>query len=218
VSFVTDFADLGVMLPLILMVALALAAGRWRRGAVAWLLAVAATLAVALVAKLAAFAWPHALLVAAGLRSPSGHTAAAAVVYGGLLALLAPRCWTRPWAAFLAAALVACVIGGTRLALHVHTPVEVLVGAATGIAGAVVLAQLAGERPLWMQRALPVTAVVVTIMLFHGTHLKLESEIQRFAQVLRPPAVMPDRQTEEHFSTFPPLRAEIPFSGTSSLR
>ena len=41
-TFLTDFADQAVVLPLVLVLALVLAAQGWRRGAAAWLVAVGA--------------------------------------------------------------------------------------------------------------------------------------------------------------------------------
>src|SRR5829696_3108384 len=87
--FLTDFADLGLVLPLAALVALALAAVGWRREALAWSVTVAGTLAAMLALKLAFLAHPG--LHGAAMRSPSGHTAAGVVVYAGLLALLAGR-------------------------------------------------------------------------------------------------------------------------------
>ncbi|MDE2007851.1 MAG: PA-phosphatase, partial [Rhodospirillales bacterium] len=81
-TFLTDFADQAVVLPLWLAIGAVLALSGWRRGAAAWLIAVGATLAAVGIGKLAGIScgppW---------LRSPSGHTAAAGVVAGGLAVL-----------------------------------------------------------------------------------------------------------------------------------
>jgi membrane-associated phospholipid phosphatase len=184
--FLTDFADLAVVLPLALMVGLAFAAAGWRRGAIAWAVALAVTLAAILAAKLAVDAWGDILPPGTGLRSPSGHTAAAAVAYGGLLALLAPGHW-RPWlSALVAAALVATVIGATRLATHVHTRADVLTGAIIGIAGAMLLVLLAGKRPAGMHRTLPVAAAVGVVILCYGEHLSAEHGIRCFSHLTWP--------------------------------
>src|SRR4051794_32189680 len=97
--FFTDFADLGLVLPLAVLVALSLAAVRWRREALAWSVAVAGTLAAMLALKLAVFAYPGHL--AGAVRNPSGHTAAGIVVYAGLLALFGGRSATRARIALL---------------------------------------------------------------------------------------------------------------------
>jgi membrane-associated phospholipid phosphatase len=182
-NFVTDFADQAVVLPLALAVGVALLVGGWRRGAVAWMIAVAGTLGVMLVAKVLV----HACIGAAvlpGLRSPSGHTASAAVVYGGLATLLLPvPAWglRRMVIALLLAAGFALVFGSTRLALHMHTLSDVIAGGSVGIAGGLVLNRLAGTPPRRMRAALPIAAAAAMALLFHGLHLHAEAAIDRLS-------------------------------------
>jgi hypothetical protein len=212
VSFVSDFADQAVLLTLILMVAVALAAAGWRRGAVGWIFAVAATLTVILAGKVAVYvcACTGALPPDTGLKSPSGHTAAAAVVYGGLFALLAPRWWGPRLSALAAAGLVAFVIGVTRIALNAHTPIDVLVGAVIGIAGAVLLAQIAGERPAGMRRLGPSGVTIAVVILFHGERLEAEAKIQSFSHLLWAPAGSLDKgQVGEVIAALPLQRTEM---------
>jgi membrane-associated phospholipid phosphatase len=188
--FITDFADQAVVLPLAVAVALAWVVAGWRRAAVAWVLAVVGVLSVMAIGKMAAAACgPFDILP--GLRSPSGHTASAAVVYGGLLALLLPVAWERSqaWrvmAAAVLAGLAALVFGGTRLLLHVHTRSDVLVGGLVGIAGALVLARLAGPRPAAVRLAVPVGVALVTVLLFHGGHLHAEQRLRDLTFVVWP--------------------------------
>src|SRR5580700_3091621 len=52
VTFITDFADQAVILPLVFAIGIALLVQGWRRGAAAWTLAVLATFATMLVLKL----------------------------------------------------------------------------------------------------------------------------------------------------------------------
>jgi membrane-associated phospholipid phosphatase len=173
--FLTDFADQAVVLPLIATVALCLAALGWRRGALAWLVAVGLSFAVVLVLKLA-FATCGPALGLPSLHSPSGHTAAAAVLAGGLAALLCHR----RRVVFVAAGLAALLIGVTRVVLGYHTPPEVLLGGATGIAGALGFAALAGLAPSLRLRWL-FAAVVVVAVLLHGQHLDAEPRIRTMA-------------------------------------
>ena len=72
---------------LIVLVALVLLLAGWWRGALAWFTAVPATLGAVLLAKLSTMAC-QGMMPPIGLLSPSGHAASAAVVYGGLLALV----------------------------------------------------------------------------------------------------------------------------------
>ena len=75
---------------------------------------------------------------------------------------------------------MALLFGLTRLALQVHTVPDVLVGAAVGVAGAVLMRRLAGIRPQrlsWRGMAL----VVGTMVLLHGHRLKAETRIRWLA-------------------------------------
>lgn len=122
--FLTDFADQAVVLPLVLAVGITLLIGGWRRGAAAWLVVAVATLGAMLMLKL--------LGIACGpvhLRTPSGHTAAAAMVAGSLAALLLPR--YRCAGAGLGALAAAVLIGALRIIAGVHTLPEVLMGEAS---------------------------------------------------------------------------------------
>ena len=71
---ISDFADQAVTLPLAVGTGLLLAASGWRRGAIAWMVAIGATLGLIVLLKLRFFACEGG--------NPSGHTAAAAAVYG----------------------------------------------------------------------------------------------------------------------------------------
>lgn len=192
-TFLTDFADQAVILPLVLAVALALAMQGWRRGAMVWLAVMFATFGAMLVLKLAFLACSP-LFGPADLRSPSGHVAAATVVAGGLAALL-----TRRRRSILPiAALAALVIGISRVVLGMHSLPEVALGALVGLAGAAALLTLAGASP-GLKPGRLVAIVVIVAALFHGLHLPAEAAIQhtafRAAQYLdvcrTPPQVRP---------------------------
>lgn len=183
-NFVTDFGDTALILPLVLAVGLALALGGWRRGAAAWVVSTGITFAALLLAKLAVYACHPLPFVA--VHSPSGHTAAAAVAVGGLLALLAPGSWSAPLSAAAGAVLAAMVIGASRVGLGVHSRSDVLVGALIGIAGAVVVAGLAGRRPREFRRVLPLAAAVVAVIVFHGARLHAEDTIARLSHLIWP--------------------------------
>src|SRR6478736_8444781 len=89
---VTDFGDQGVLLPLAAGIALLLALSGWRRGALAWTAAIGGTLALILLLKLRFLVCGH-VLPGASFSNPSGHTAAAAAVYGGLGAMIMRSIW-----------------------------------------------------------------------------------------------------------------------------
>ena len=172
--FVTDFADQAVVLPLAACVALVLAALGRARDACAWTLAVGATLGITLLLKVATrdCAWAIAGL---GAENPSGHTAAAAVVYGGLVALVTRRRLT----AIPAAAGIAALIGATRIMLGKHTGADVEVGAIVGVLGAVLLATaLRPGAPVKTRIRMPlIIATAVVLLIFHGRRLAAEGMI-----------------------------------------
>ena len=161
-------------MPLVFAIGCTLAALGWVRGALAWGLAVGATLALMLALKLVAFACGPPLL-----RSPSGHTAAAAVVLGGLAVVLGRR--GRGRAALLVGAFAGVLIGVSRLVLRVHTAPEVALGALVGMAGAFALSRLAGPAPRGLSLGWLAAVTVVVVVLFHGFHLDAEPRIHRAA-------------------------------------
>jgi len=123
------------------------------------------------------------LLPPIGLLSLSGHAASAAVVYGGVLALVLGG----PVAAALAAAAAGALVGFTRLALDVHTQADVIAGVLLGMAGAVALSVLAGPRPGLRRGWIGVAAAMVAVLvLFHGRHVYAEMHINRMSQQIWP--------------------------------
>jgi membrane-associated phospholipid phosphatase len=184
IAFLTDFADQAVLLPLALMVTVAFAVMGWRRGAVAWLVVIGLTLAVMLALKMFTLACGH--LMPPGLHSPSGHTAAAGAIYGGLLGLIARRVsghagWTVP-----CALAIAVVIAATRLALGVHTLPDVLVGSGVGVVGALALAGFAGPPPATVKLLPVITAGIILILGLHGLRLPAEAAIRVSASHIWP--------------------------------
>ena len=171
VTFLTDFADQAVVLPLVAAIAIVLIGRGWWRGALAWLGVIGVTFCVVLVLKLSFLACGP-VFAPWTLRSPSGHTAAAAVVAGGLAALLTGRL-----AAALPVALLAATgIGMSRVALGYHSVLEVVIGAALGVTGAAAMSRLAGPPPSGRTVSLLAAAGVVALML-HGFRLPAEAAI-----------------------------------------
>jgi membrane-associated phospholipid phosphatase len=171
----TDFADQAVVLPLIAVVALMLGLLGWRRGALAWLGAVGLSFTMILALKLV-FATCGPALGLPALRSPSGHTAAAAVIAGGIAVVLGLR---RQQIAAIAG-VAAMLIGTTRVVLGLHTPPEVAVGGALGILGVLGFAVVAGKPPALRLRWL-FAAIVAVALLLHGQHLNAETSIRAVA-------------------------------------
>jgi|HubBroStandDraft_6_1064221.scaffolds.fasta_scaffold787834_1 membrane-associated phospholipid phosphatase len=182
-TFLTDFADQAVMLPLVLAIAIALLVQGWRRGAAAWVAVVCATFGVTLALKVLFIPCSDAFDMPT-LHTPSGHVAAATVVVGGLAALLLGRSL-----AILAALATAALIGATRLVLGEHTGLEVVVGAIVGLAGVAALIRLAGPRPATVDGRRVVLIAVLVAVVFHGLHMPAEAHIRgaawRLAHFLR---------------------------------
>jgi membrane-associated phospholipid phosphatase len=187
-AFLTGFADQAVVLPVTFAVAATLAAFGWRRGALVWLGAVIGSIGLVVVLKLLFFSLYVYVPFGIHLKSPSGHTAAAVVVYGGLFALIAGQRWAGRHGMALALGfglLVGGLIGFTRLELHAHSKAEVLVGMAVGLGGIAMLMRQAGAPP----RAVHIPALAVpalaAMLLFHGGHLYGEQALIRLATALR---------------------------------
>ena len=183
---ITDLGDQAVILPLVLATGLVLVLAGWWRGAAAWFLAVPGTLGLVLVAKLSTIAC-QSLMPPVGLLSPSGHTASAAVVYGGALALVLGIGRYRLVLALLSALAMAALVGFTRWALDVHTLADVLAGGLLGTIGTVALSWLAGSRPPLRRSWIGVVAAMLAIVvLFHGRHVYAEMHINRVSQQIWP--------------------------------
>jgi len=180
VAAVTDLADQAVILPLAALIGGVLAAAGWHRGALAWCLGVAGTLGTMLVLKLLFIACGPFVL-GGTLVSPSGHTAAAGVVYGVLSAGIVRALTGRGGWTFLCAVVCAGLVGATRLVLGAHTWPEVLAGGLIGTLGALALTGMAGRPPAQLRLAPAVPVGLALIVLLHGTHLQAETVVRRTA-------------------------------------
>ena len=183
--FLSDFADLGLVLPLAALVALALAMLGRRRDSLAWCLAVGGTLGAMAVLKVLVFVaiGPQGW---AGLGNPSGHAASATIAYGGLAALVAGRLAPRLPLGLLAGLASGLLVGFTRIELRVHSLADVLVGVAVGLAGLLALDRRAGPAP--HRAGLPALAAVAlaAMLAFHGQRLLAEPELRAIAAHLQP--------------------------------
>jgi membrane-associated phospholipid phosphatase len=173
--YITDFADLAVLLPVALCLGAGLALLGWRRGALAWWACVGATLLGVLALKLLCLgcAAPHAR----GF-SPSGHTAASVVILGGGLALWLRRRTGAVVAGLLAGGLVAGAVGASRVTLGMHSLAEVLLGAAIGGAGLAALLRWAGPAPDGMRGWRLVLIAAPLLLLLHGARLGAETRLR----------------------------------------
>ena len=174
---ISDFADQAVTLPLAVGTGLLLAASGWRRGAIAWTVAIGATLGLIVLLKLRFFACDGG--------NPSGHTAAAAAVYGGLAGLIAGAIrkdmrWAVGWAIVIGASFAA-LVGQSRLTLDKHSVAEVVVGGVIGIASAAGFMGFAGTPFAGIRIARIVAMSLVVVLLLHGVRLSAEETIKSMA-------------------------------------
>jgi membrane-associated phospholipid phosphatase len=182
-QWVSDFADQAVILPVTVTVGLVLCLERRWREAAPWFIAIACVLGAVAVLKIVCAActwlWPALGADALAIRSPSGHAASAAVLCGSVGGLLGER-WRMgaSRSALIGAAAAGSSVGLTRVLLGVHSPAEVVLGLALGLAGALafalMLGQPAGAR--LPNRALAAALVVIAVQ--HGHHLAAEQELQ----------------------------------------
>lgn len=182
-QFITDYADQALLLPLVLIAAIGLELGGWRRAAVSWLVTAGGTFGTVGATKILLFATgPFAMFPT--LASPSGHTAAATLIYGGGAGLLLRRDTSRHWSALACALPIAALFAITRVALHLHSVPDVLAGASMGLAGALTLVIAAGPQPPNFRRVFPVAFMIVPIVGLHGLHLSIEPWLQAIGKVL----------------------------------
>lgn len=180
-AFVTDFADQAVILPAAALIAVLLASGGWRRGALAWSIAIVGTFALMLVLKLGFGACGH-LIGNGDIESPSGHTAAAGVFYGGIFAYLAERLFGRTAISLLAILIVVVLVGVSRVVLGAHTVAEAIVGALVGSLAALMMVRGAGPPPEKGKRlAAFLLPACLLIVLLHGIRLPAEAAIRHYA-------------------------------------
>ena len=185
-NFVTDFGDSAVTLPLALWVLICLVASGERWAAFAWIAAIAGT-AVAIGLLKLVFGACGPAITAVHVTSPSGHTAMSTAVYGCLALLIAAPLSAANRRPLMVTAMIAIfAIGWSRVALHDHGRVEIVLGFIVGGAGLALFWRMLGRsrvpglRLKWL-----VLGGAVLVAALHGTRLVVEPEIKRLAWHLR---------------------------------
>jgi membrane-associated phospholipid phosphatase len=185
-TFVTDFGDSAVTLPLGALTLIFLLASGWRRAAFAFVLAIGcAGLAIGLLKLLLVSCGKP--LVGAALTDPSGHVAMSAATYGSLALALGHTVSIRqrPWL-LAAAALLVAGIALSRILLHAHSPAEVAVGLAVGLLSALVFRAVLGPSEAPPLRLLWFTLGAIIIAgVMHGTRWPIEQWIKAVAHLIR---------------------------------
>lgn len=177
-QFITNAGDQAVIIPIEAGVFLVFLLCRCWRMAMAWAVMIGAGSGLVLLLKL--------YLEACGpgrhrvLYSPSGHTMAATMVYGGLLSLTRVR-----RSVLMGGALAIAVCEGwTRVALGYHTVTETIVGGMVG------LVMVLGFR-IWTEdfqkKFSPVVSVLALLLLVaifvRGWHPDVEGHIQTISRL-----------------------------------
>ena len=176
-SFVTDFADQAVVLPVAAVIAVVLYTSGLRREAIIWTGVIATTLGLMLVLKVGFAACGHHF-AGGQLESPSGHTAAAGVLYGSLFAFLVERLFGRTLLTLAAILTIVVVVGVSRILLGAHTVLEVCVGAIVGGIAAWLMVKGAGRPAIGSTSAFAVLPICAILFLFHGIHMPAEAAIR----------------------------------------
>jgi membrane-associated phospholipid phosphatase len=188
--FLTDFGDTTVTVPLAVVMAASLVASRQRRLAIAWALVTALCAVTTGALKLALRICGHPLS-SSTLNSPSGHTAMSIAVYGGIAIIIGSTLGpTARGTLFYAAVGFAIVIAASRALIGVHSPIEVAVGLAVGLATLpVIMAATLRYRPQSLPLRWLAAGALAVFLLFHGTRWPAEAAIHHLARwldILRP--------------------------------
>jgi hypothetical protein len=171
-QFITDFGDQAVLLPLALWVATWLAFSGCRQAARQWLVCLGAVLAAMVVLKLAVLG---CISGTSALTSPSGHTATAVFVFGGIaaLALRLRLSWV-----LLAGLALAILFGTSRVVLHAHSVLDVVVGGAVGLTALGGFGWLVRRAPLDASPSRLLLVCLPVLILLHGVHLNMEPHLR----------------------------------------
>lgn len=176
---ITNCADQAVILPVALLAAIGLGLLGWKRAAIAWVIVVPITLGLVVVAKMAVVTCGGSWARSMDLRSPSGHTAAAVLVYGGLLAIVLPA--RMPWLRAACLLAVGLAVGVSRVALHFHTIADVVAGAVLGLAGAGAFIAVTRSRSRGRAPGLLLAGVACLAFVLHGQRLHAEDRLGTLA-------------------------------------
>jgi len=189
-SFVTDFGDTAVTVPLAVLVTGFLFAAREPRMAIGWALVILLCAGMTAALKLA-FTVCGYPLAGSGLMSPSGHTAMSVAVYGGLAAVIGSDRKAPARLMLIAAAVIFTIgIALSRTIVGFHTPIEVGIGMMVGVASlGAMIAVAAHYRPEHLPIHWLAAGAFIVFVLFHGTRWPAERALHRLAwwlEILRP--------------------------------
>jgi len=179
----TDFGDLAVLLPLLLVIFIWLLSARTKAAALWWVVAAAICMAGTALLKI----YFEICSPPIDLRSPSGHASLSTLVYGALALVVATAgkreqrlaAWAVGGALILGIAL-------SRVWLQIHNWHEAASGLAVGVAALSLFAKAYRAHPPAATSWQPlILAVAVLVLMLHGQRLHAEELLQAIGAYLR---------------------------------
>ncbi|MEN3167970.1 phosphatase PAP2 family protein [Gluconobacter sp. OJB] len=183
IGFFSDFGDENILWPVMALSSFLLIVQGRRKIFFQWLALVILVFGAMLVLKLRFEACGR--IPGQNLYSPSGHTAGTTFVYGSMLVLFGRL----PMTGFVVALGIALLAGAARVWLHVHSIVEVCVGAAVGLLGVLLLVlaryremqtSLQKKQPEWSV-VMFFAAVLIVALSLHGLRSPAEVWLEYFS-------------------------------------
>lgn len=186
-AWLSEFGDSKWLLPAVaLLIIVAVRSGTLSaKAALRWACAIAVTASIVLLSKLAFMGWGigSAPLDFTGF---SGHAAMSAAIYPPLLVVLGSGRKLSRGGLVLAGLAWAALIAASRVALHAHSPSEVVSGFALG--GAATAFTMTGwspaSRSLVILRWLAPAALAVAVLQFTAPHLNTHRMVEATAKML----------------------------------
>ena len=171
ISFISDFGDLAVLLPMAAAIQIwLLRAPEARRPAFIWAISLLFCCGATGLSKIYFSACPFG-----GINSPSGHAALSVFVYCGFAAILGAR--ARRVLKFVLAAAgagVAVAILVTRVILGAHSIIEVLIGSAIGIMALAPFAETVIRHPVLSPTKSLVIVIILIVLVLHHKDVQVE--------------------------------------------
>jgi hypothetical protein len=178
----SDLGDSAVITAISMVAAIQLAWSGYRRAALVLIVAMAAAAAAIGLLKVAVIGCGAGASVA-GLKSPSGHAAMTAAVFGTLSFVVAGQ--IGGWQRFIPPSIAVVLIAGiaaTRVLLGVHTVEDIAIGLATGTVVAILaIAVLRRTRVVRVRLGLLLLVVAATAALTDGIRAPTEQMVRFFA-------------------------------------
>jgi len=183
-TFITDFGDSSVTLPLAAFLLLYLLTLRRWRSALAWALTIGSC-GLAMASLKILFQSCEPVLATNEFVSASGHSAMSAMVYGGFALLLTtrPAAWPQVATGGLAVILI-MMIAVSRVIVGAHQPLEVVVGLLVGCTAVLVFRRLRQPDAAPLPILWPSLGAFVLIAFLHGTRWPIEEVLRDFARLI----------------------------------